>query len=63
MRLWSMIRRLVEDETGATAVEYGLICALIAVAIIGAVGFLGSQVANGLYSKIGNAVANAASGG
>ena len=33
--------RLVADEKGATAVEYGLIVGLIAVVIIGAVGTLG----------------------
>jgi pilus assembly protein Flp/PilA len=28
----SLLRRLLDDETGATAIEYGLIAALIAVA-------------------------------
>jgi pilus assembly protein Flp/PilA len=32
------------DESGATAIEYGLIAALIAVAIIGAVSLLGLEV-------------------
>ena len=31
----SMISRLLQDEQGATAIEYGLLCALIAIAIMG----------------------------
>lgn len=30
----AMFRRFVADEAGATAIEYGLICALIALAIL-----------------------------
>jgi pilus assembly protein Flp/PilA len=36
--------KLVSDERGATAVEYGLIVGLIAVVIIGAVGTLGGTL-------------------
>lgn len=36
-----MFARFLKDESGATAIEYGLIAALIAVAIIGAVTTLG----------------------
>ena len=32
----TMIKKFLSDESGATAIEYGLIAALIAVAIIGA---------------------------
>ncbi|PHS27099.1 MAG: Flp family type IVb pilin [Robiginitomaculum sp.] len=35
--------RFFKDESGATAIEYGLIAALIAVVIIGAVTSLGSN--------------------
>lgn len=38
MRMRSMIRRFLKDETGATAVEYGLIVAVISLAIVGGVG-------------------------
>lgn len=31
----STIRKFLKDESGATAIEYGLIAALVAVAIIG----------------------------
>ena len=35
-----------KDESGATAIEYGLIAALIAVVIIGAVTLVGTEVEN-----------------
>ena len=44
------IARFVEDESGATAIEYGLIVALIAVVIITAVGTLGGKLNNGFTS-------------
>jgi pilus assembly protein Flp/PilA len=41
-----MIRKFLVDESGATAIEYGLIAAGIAVAIITVVGALGSNLNN-----------------
>ena len=41
----------INDENGATAIEYGLIAALIAVVIITAVQTLGTQVA-GTFSNV-----------
>ncbi|CAN7194136.1 Flp family type IVb pilin [Devosia sp. LjRoot16] len=38
------VARFVNDESGATAIEYGLIAALIAVAIIVAAGLLGGSL-------------------
>jgi len=38
------IKRFVQDEAGPTAIEYGLIAALIAVGIIAAARSLGSQI-------------------
>jgi len=46
------------DEEGATAVEYALMVALIAVVIIAAVTFLGDEVSE-KFSTIGVEVANA----
>ena len=40
-----IIARFIKDESGATAIEYGLIAALIAVGIITAVGMLGGNIA------------------
>ena len=55
---WLNPRRLIDDERGATAIEYGLIAALIAIAIVGAVSFAGTGVAN-LYNFWTNEVSNA----
>ena len=38
------VKRFVKDESGATAIEYGLIAASIAVIIIGAVQALGTNL-------------------
>lgn len=43
--------RFVNDESGATAIEYGLIAAGISVAIIGAVQGLGTKL-TGVFSNI-----------
>ncbi len=40
----NVLKRFIDDETGATAIEYGLIASLIAVAIIGAVTTLGTKL-------------------
>ncbi len=37
-------KRFLNDESGATAIEYGLIAALISVVIIGALGALGTNL-------------------
>ncbi len=38
------LRNLVQDESGASAVEYGLLVCLIAVVIIGALSYLGTTL-------------------
>ncbi|HTT97685.1 MAG TPA: Flp family type IVb pilin [Rhizomicrobium sp.] len=40
----NLFSRFVRDESGATAIEYGLIAALIAVVIIGAVTTVGTSL-------------------
>ena len=40
----NMFKRFLKDESGATAIEYGLIAALIAVIIIAAVQGVGTSV-------------------
>ena len=42
----NLIARLRKDEKGATAIEYGLIAALIAVMLITALGTLGNNMSN-----------------
>ena len=46
-----MLRTFLQDEDGATAIEYGLIAALIAVAVIAAVQAVGTQL-GGTFSSI-----------
>ena len=43
-RSMSTFRRFVKDDSGATAIEYGLIAALVSVAIIAALGLLGDNL-------------------
>lgn len=45
------IMNFVKDENGATAIEYGLIAALISVAAIGAMSALGTQLST-LFTNI-----------
>ena len=40
------VRKMIKDSKGATAIEYGLIAALIAVAAITAMSSLGKQLTN-----------------
>jgi pilus assembly protein Flp/PilA len=47
------IAQFANDESGATAIEYGLIAALIAVGIIAAATTLGGSL-SGLFNKISN---------
>ncbi len=44
VNLSEKIRKFAADESGVTAIEYGLIAAGIAVAIITAVGLLGTEL-------------------
>ncbi len=48
--------RFARNESGATAVEYGIIAALIGVAIIGAASFLGNTLSN-KFNAIATSVA------
>jgi len=49
------ITRFMNDEEGATAIEYGLLAALIAVAIIVGAGALG-QALNGQFNSLAGVV-------
>ena len=44
--------RFFKDEEGATAVEYGLIVALIAAVIVVVVGLLGSQISTAFQTIV-----------
>ena len=51
----TFVKRFAADESGATAIEYGLIAALIAVAIITALNSLSSNLKN-TFNYVGNSL-------
>ena len=51
----NLVSRYIKDESGATAIEYGLIAALIAVAVIGGARSLGGSV-NARFEEIATQV-------
>jgi len=54
----AVLRRFLADQSGATAIEYGLIAAGISVAIIAAVQSLGGRVGT-TFNNVSSALANA----
>ncbi|MBV9860269.1 MAG: Flp family type IVb pilin [Alphaproteobacteria bacterium] len=46
MHVGQFLRALMEDRSGATAIEYGLIAALIAVAAVVVMGTVGSNLSS-----------------
>jgi pilus assembly protein Flp/PilA len=54
----TILKRFAKDESGATAIEYGLIAAGISVAIIAVVNSLGSQLKT-TFSNVSSSLANA----
>lgn len=50
-----ILARFAKDESGATAIEYGLIAALIALAIVGGATTLGDKIGK-LFSDIGESL-------
>ena len=45
--------RMTTRDKGATAVEYGLLVALIAAVIVGVVGIIGGQIQNAFNALVG----------
>lgn len=56
-----IINDLIEDESGATAIEYGLIAALVSVAAIAALTAMGTSL-RGMFETVSTALTNAAAG-
>ena len=48
-------KRFIADDSGATAIEYGLIAALIAVVVITAVTTIGTNL-KGTFNNVANSV-------
>jgi len=55
----SSFRRFVKDDSGATAIEYGLIAALVSVAIIAILSTLGDNL-NATFKAVADNLATAA---
>ncbi|NMG74359.1 Flp family type IVb pilin [Aromatoleum diolicum] len=53
-----LIRQFIRDEEGVTAIEYGLIAALIAVVIIASVQLVGTNL-QGVFGAVSAALAGA----
>jgi pilus assembly protein Flp/PilA len=58
----SLVSRFKKNESGATAIEYGLIAALIAVVIIGAVTLVGTSLQT-TFESVSDALTGASGGG
>ena len=54
----SAVKTFVADENGVTAIEYGLIAALVGVAIVASVKALGTQLET-TFTTVSNAMKNA----
>jgi pilus assembly protein Flp/PilA len=57
IEMQKLISQFLRNESGATAIEYGLIAALIAVVIIGAVSAVGTNLA-GTFNNIASNVSH-----
>jgi pilus assembly protein Flp/PilA len=54
----TLLQRFLEDEKGATAIEYGLIVAVLSLAIVGGIGKVGNAI-QFLFSDTNSKLANA----
>ena len=55
---FEMLRAILSDEQGATAIEYGLIVALIAIGLITALNSMGTQI-EGTFNTVSDTMADA----
>jgi pilus assembly protein Flp/PilA len=53
MELYSMFRKLLKSEKGATAIEYGLILAVVALAASVGLGQVGTRLNSQMYNTAG----------
>ncbi|MCT2576768.1 MAG: Flp family type IVb pilin [Mesorhizobium sp.] len=58
MTMKNLLQRFIEDESGATAIEYGLIVAVLSLAIVGGVGKAADAI-QWLFSDNNSRLANA----
>jgi pilus assembly protein Flp/PilA len=55
MKMSTFVTRFLKDESGATAIEYGLIAALVAVVLVTALGAMGNKL-SGTFNKVANSL-------
>ncbi len=60
--MFNLISRFVKEDSGATAIEYALIAALVSVAAVGALTTMG-QTLNTIFGAASSALNTAVSGG
>jgi pilus assembly protein Flp/PilA len=53
--MFAIFTKLLKNEDGATAIEYGLIAALVAVAAIGAMTSVGTSL-TGIFNKVSSSL-------
>ncbi len=58
----SIITKILRDESGATAIEYGLIAALVSVAAIAALTAMGTSLET-MFTRVSNELEGAVNGG
>jgi len=56
--MYAIFKDLMNDESGATAIEYGLIAALVSVAAIAALQALGGSL-NSIFSTVSTTLSDA----
>ena len=56
-----ILKKIRMDESGASAIEYGLVAALVSIAAIGALTAVGSSL-NTMFQQVSNALTTAAGG-
>lgn len=59
--MFKVIRTFAKDESGATAIEYGLIAALVSVAAIGALTAMGNSLST-MFNSVATHLSSAAGG-
>ena len=57
----NILKKIRKDESGATAIEYGLIAALVSVAAIGALTAMGTSL-NTMFQTVSNELLKAVGG-
>ncbi len=60
--MFTKLMFFLKDDSGATAIEYGLIAALVSVAAIGALTAMGQSL-NTMFTTVSSALDSAVSGG